>query len=108
MTDYKSWVGKRAVAKTLQGRVQGRGQIIGIFQAPTFSIKCEDGTRFSWRCDMCELELTEEEKLREALKITDDLARQAVTMLEEHGAYIINALPLFESNAELLGDDDDD
>jgi hypothetical protein len=54
--EAKSLVGGRAVARTRQGDEHGRGRVISYSIVPTFTIERDDGSRFSWRFDMCEPE----------------------------------------------------
>ncbi len=47
-------VGSDAVARDTQGGVHGEGRVISYSIVPTLTIERADGTRFSWRHDMCE------------------------------------------------------
>ena len=53
--DYNKLLGKKAIAKTTSGDAEGWGMIIAYCDAPTFIILRPDGTKFSWRCDLCEV-----------------------------------------------------
>lgn len=61
MRPTEKHIGKRVVAKTVQGHESGDGKIIGYCDAPTVTIERADGSTFNWRADLCEVEDLEAE-----------------------------------------------
>lgn len=53
-TEQESAVGHPVTAHTADGKGWGRGMVVSYTDTPSFQIERPDGSRFSWRADMCE------------------------------------------------------
>ena len=53
MSDPRERLGQPVIAFSADGRDWGRGVVIAYTDAPTFVIERPDGSRFSWRSDLC-------------------------------------------------------
>ena len=50
------WLGKRVLAKTAYDHsIEGMGRVIAYCDAPSLTIERDDGTRFHWRADLCDI-----------------------------------------------------
>ena len=48
-------LGNKVKANYATEGTYGRGRIIAYCPQPTYIIERDDGSRFSWRCDLCEV-----------------------------------------------------
>jgi len=78
------FLGREVVAKSSQGVEVSRGKAVAYIAEPSYLIDAADGTRVSWRADMVELVIDEQE----VAVLAEELAKLGV----EHSGHVARAL----------------